>query len=203
VIRVFVLALMLTISGCAVFDGGKVPKTTLSTYEGDGASKPTLSYSSLAMGGLSSVTKLPETSQSIIAGELLAVLESSDYFGRISKQDEFADISIDITLTNTGSPAAMIPAVITGLTLYIIPSWATDDFVLVAKVEREDGLKKVYTLADSTTLVQWLPMAFVFPVKNFSVVPEVRKNMYKKMLFDMKKDGFFALEKGAVLPAKK
>lgn len=200
--KILMVLVILAISGCAVFEGGQVPKTTLSAYENTANSKPSLSYSSLAMGGLSSVKELPETTQSIIEGELLSVLESSGYFGRISKKDESADLSIDVTLTNSGNPAAMIPAFITGLSLYTIPSWARDNFNLVAKVERKDGLKKEYVLADSATLVQWLPMIFVFPAKNFSVVPDIRKNMYKKVLADMKEDGFLSYEDNTLSFAK-
>lgn len=188
-----VLVVVLTLlSGCAVFEGGKVPKTTLASYEGDSNAKPTIAYSSTAMGGLSKVQKLPDTTQSVIEGELLAVLEEANYFSRISKVDESADIKLDVVLTNSGNPAAMIPALITGFSLYTIPSWATDNFNLVVKAERKDGMIKEYTLADSTTLVQWLPMIFVMPAKNFSLVPEVRKNMYRKVLDDMKNDGFFS-----------
>ncbi len=199
-IRVLVIFLMAVMSGCAVFDGGQVPKTTLSTYEGD--EKLTLSYSSNAMGGLSSAKDLPESAQSIVEGELLSVLEESDYFSRISKKDSSADISIETTLTNSGNPAALIPALVTGFSLYTIPSWATDNFDLVAIVERKDGLKKEYVLADSTTLVQWLPMIFAFPAKNFSVIPEVRKNMYRKVLTDMKNDGFFIQKERTLSLAK-
>ncbi len=201
-IKILAVVLIFAVSGCAVFDGGKVPKTTLSAYENNGNSKPTLSYSSVAMGGLSSTKELPDAGQSIIEGELLSVLESSNYFGRISKRDESADISIETVLTNSGNPAAMIPAFITGLSLYVIPSWATDNFDLVAKVERQDGLKKEYMLADSTTIVQWLPMMFAFPANNFSVIADVRKNMYKKVLADMKEDGFFMNKEVALSLAK-
>lgn len=190
-LRVLVVVLVAVMSGCAVFDNGNVPKTALMSYEGNAASKPTVSYSSTAMGGMSSAKKLPEAGQSIIEGEFLSVLEESNYFGRISKQDGSADITIEITLTNSGNPAAMVPAFITGLSLYIIPSWATEKFDLVAKAESQSGLSKEYVLADSATLVQWLPMIFAFPANNFSVVPEIRKNMYRKVLSDMKKDGFF------------
>lgn len=187
------LVLLFTvISGCAVFDGGEVPKTTLVPLEDGINTKPTLSYKSIAMGGIATVAELPESNQSIISGELLTVLEESKYFSRIAQKDESAEISMEITLTNSGDPVAMIPAMITGFSLYTIPSWATDNFSLVAKVERKDGLHKEYVLADSTTLVQWLPMIFLFPVNNFSVIPDVRKNMYKKVLSDMKEDGFFS-----------
>lgn len=196
-LKILVVAVSITVSGCAVYEGGKVPKTTLAVYDNSNAPKPTLSYSSLAMGGLTETLKLSETNQAIIEGELLSVLENSAYFARISRQDSIitdkaSDISLEVTLTNTGSPAALIPAVITGISLYTIPSWATDEYHLVAKVKRTDGLEKEYIMDDSTTLVQWLPMIFVFPVKGFSVVPEVRKNMYNKMLSDMQEDGFFS-----------
>jgi len=197
-IKTLAVVLVVAISGCAVFDGGKVPKTTLPAYEDNGHTKPNLSYSSMALGGLSAAKELPKTSQSIVEGEFLTVLVESNYFGRIAKQDVDADINIEVTLTNSGNPAAVIPAFITGLSLYTIPSWATDNFDLVAKVERKDGLQKEYTLADSATLVQWLPMIFVFPAKNLSVIPDVRKNMYKKVLSDMRQDGFFTYNKSTL-----
>ncbi|NKI16509.1 hypothetical protein HCU74_03640 [Spongiibacter sp. KMU-166] len=190
-VRILAVVLVLAISGCAVFDGGMVPKTNLIPYDENGYKKPNLSYSSTAIGGVFSQSELPGAAQSIMEGELFSVLESSNYFSRIAKKDDSADINIDVTIINKGNPAALIPAAITGATFYIIPSWATDQFNVVAKVERKDGLKKEYTLSDTATIVQWLPMMFVFPVKNFSVIPEVRKNMYKKVLADMKADGFF------------
>lgn len=190
-IRAIFISTILALSGCAVFDGGKVPKTTLASVTGDSL-KPTLAYSSKAMGGIGQANALPEAAQSIIEGELTAVLEDSGYFRRIAKKDETADIRIDVTMTNSGNPAAMIPAFITGFSLYTIPSWATDHFYMTATVARNDGFSKEYKLHDTTTLVQWLPMIFVFPARNFSIVPEVRKNMYRKLLADMREDGFFA-----------
>lgn len=189
--RVFVVGFFLCfLSGCAVFSGDQIPPTSLVELDGQ-VHKPSLSYSSKALGGLSGPEQLPEAANSIIEGEFLSVVESSNYFGRLSKNDPEADIRVDVTLTNKGNPVALIPAIITGASLYIIPSWATDEFEVIAYVERKDGLKKQYKMEDSATLVQWLPMMFAFPFNNFSVVPEVRKNMYKKVLFDMERDGFF------------
>jgi len=184
------LSFVVLLSGCAVFDGGNVPNATLSPAE-NGVQKPTLSYSSTSFSGLATVDKSPEATQTIIENELISQLEESDYFNSIAKKDDTADITLDVKLTNTGDPAAMIPALITGLSLYTIPSWATDNFDLVATAKRKDGLEKEYVLADSTTIVQWLPMIVAFPFNNFSVVPDVRKNMYRKVLSDMKADGFF------------
>jgi hypothetical protein len=187
---VLILFLFLTTSGCAVFKGGKVPDTVLTPLEKTDQKKPTVSYDIISMSGLIEITKSPENVQNVIAGEFLQVLEQSDYFSRISKNDAGADLNLSVTIKNSGTPLALIPAFITGLSLYTIPSWATDNFEVTAIAKNKRNNSKEYTLSDSTTLVQWLPMIFVFPVNNFSVIPEVRKNMYRNILLQMKIDGF-------------
>ncbi|WP_020589151.1 hypothetical protein [Desulfobacter curvatus] len=186
------LSLILIVSGCAVFEGGNVPETHLIPIAEMDEPKPSISYDINAMGGLFSTGNLPEHVQNIIAGELLQTLEKSNYFSRISKNDEEADLNLSVTIKNTGNPAAMIPAFITGLSLYTIPSFATDNFEVRAVAKNRQGHSKEYVLSDTSTLVQWLPMLFVFPVKNFSVLPEVRKNMYRNVLKQMKDDGFIS-----------
>lgn len=183
------ILLSFTLSGCAVFNGGKVPETVLMPMEKTDQKKPTISYDITASGGLFSKSKSPEIIQNIIAGELLQTLEQSEYFSRISKKDDEAELNLTVTIKNSGNPAALIPAMITGFSLYTIPSWATDKFVVTAVAKSIDGNSKQYVLEDSTTLVQWLPMIFAFPVKNFSVIPEVRKNMYRNIIMQMKNDG--------------
>jgi hypothetical protein len=183
------ISLCFTLSGCAIFNGGKVPETVLMPMEKTDQKKPTISYDITASGGVFSTSKSPEFIQSIIAGELLQTLEQSEYFSRISKNDDEAELSLSVTIKNSGNPAALIPAMITGFSLYTIPSWATDKFVVTAVAKNKDGNSKQYVLEDTTILVQWLPMIFVFPIKNFSVIPEVRKNMYRNIIMQMKNDG--------------
>lgn len=193
IIRASLLILFsLSLSGCAVFSGENVPMAVLTPLDKTDQQKPSVAYEVTSMGGVLSVDKSPEHIQSIIAGELLQTLEQSDYFSRISKADGQADISLSVQMKNTGTPAALIPAIITGLSLYTIPSWGTDNFEVTAVAKNRQGLSKEYVLTDSATLVQWLPMAFVFPFKNFSIVPEIRKNMYRTILAKMRDDGFIA-----------
>lgn len=186
------LFLCLLLSGCAVFRGGKIPEVNLMPLEKTDQPKPSISYDIKSMGGLFDTANSSEHIQSIIAGELLQTLEQTNYFSRISKKDEEADLSLSVTVKNSGNPAAMIPAFITGLSLYIIPSWATDNFEVTAIAKNRQGHSKEYVLSDSTTLVQWLPMIFVFPAKSFSVIPEVRKNIYRNIIMQMKNDGFIS-----------
>lgn len=183
------ISLCFTLSGCAVFSGGNVPATVLMPLENTDQKKPTISYDITASDGFFSTSKSSEIIQNVIAGEFLQTLEQSEYFSRISKNDDEADLNLSVTIKNSGNPAALIPAMITGFSLYLIPSWATDNFVVTAVAKNKDGNSKQYVLEDSTTLVQWLPMMFVFPVKNFSVIPEVRKNMYRNIVMQMKNDG--------------
>jgi hypothetical protein len=186
----FLFFLGISTSGCAVFRGGNVPETVLTPPEKTDQAKPAISYEMISMGGFDGTVKSPELVQNIVAGELLQTLEQSDFFSRISKNDASADINLSVKVTNTGNQAAVIPAMITGFSLYTIPSWATDNFEVTATARNRQGGSKQYVLSDSTTLVQWLPMMVVFPAKNFSVVPEVRKNMYRNILQQMKNDGF-------------
>lgn len=186
--------LILMASGCAIYKGGNVPETTLKPLQKETSQLPTVSYTSLVKSGLSTPKEQNGAIKSLIEGEFTSTLKESKYFSRISSIDDNADIKIDFSLTNSGNPAALIPAFITGLSLYIIPSWATDNFELKAKIESKSGKKKTYTLNDTTKIVQWLPMAFLYSSNNMSVIPEVRKNMYRNLLSKMERDGFFHIE---------
>lgn len=192
--KVLPLFFALVVSGCAIYKGGKVPETTLKPLQKETSELPTVSYTSLFKSGLSAPKERNGAAKNLIEGEFTSTLKESKYFSRISSVDDNADVKIDFSLTNSGNPAAMIPAIITGLSLYIIPSWATENIELKAKVESKSGKKKTYTLNDTTKLVQWLPMAFLYSSNSMSVIPEVRKNMYRNLLSKMERDGFFHIE---------
>ncbi len=66
----------------------------------------------------------------------------------------------------------MVPAIITGLSFYTIPSWATENYEVVANVTKGTRAKE-YRIEDSAKIVQWLPMVFVFPFKSLSEIPKV------------------------------
>ncbi|MBU2707229.1 hypothetical protein KCM76_14635 [Zooshikella marina] len=186
-IIIYLISLM---SGCAMYEGGNIPSTSLDKTNINIKNKKSLSFTSLAKGGFSKPSKQPEFAQNIIKGELTTVLEKSGYFSRISANDPEAELKLELIITEAGNPAALIPAFITGLSLYTIPSWATSNYEVNAIIQNKEGRQKKYLLKDSVTLVQWLPMIFAFPSHDFSVVPKVRKNMYRYLLKQIKDDGF-------------
>lgn len=84
----------------------------------------------------------------------------------------------------------MAPALITDFSLSTLPSWATETLEIAGEIKRTDGPNRHCALEDSATIVQWLPTSPVFPFRNFSVLTEVRRSLCRKVLKDMRADGF-------------
>lgn len=101
-----------------------------------------------------------------------------------------ADVVIEGKAFDEANPAALIPAFITGLSLYTIPSWVTATTHISASVKNKT-LSQSYELNDSMTLVQWLPMIVALPFKGspFKAENDVAENTYKNLVLNMKKDG--------------
>ena len=178
------------LNGCAVFKGGNVPYTSLSSVNLN-EQRPSINYSIRAQGGMGTTRDLLPMQQRIVEDEFVQVLNDSLFFDHVSSHNPNADLKLDVTMTNSGNPAALIPAFITGLSLYTIPSWATDQYEVQVTATTKNHRRK-YVLSDSTKLVQWLPMIFAFPVNNFSTIPEVRRNMYRNILSQIQNDGLLA-----------
>ncbi len=101
-----------------------------------------------------------------------------------------ADLVVDGTVYNDVDPMAWLPAVITGFSLYTIPSWMTDKVHIAATAKRGDA-RKAYELKDQTTLVQWLPMLLVLPFTGspFKAEIEMTENLYNHLVLRIKQDG--------------
>lgn len=101
-----------------------------------------------------------------------------------------ADVVVDGKAFNENSPAAILPAFITGFSLFTIPSWATAKVHIAAQV-KSAGATRAYDLQDSMTMVQWLPMIFAMPfVDNpMKAGKLVDENTYRTLVLRMKTDG--------------
>jgi len=75
-----------------------------------------------------------------------------------------ADVVIDGMIYGEGNPAAMIPAFITGLSLYTIPSWVTGKPHVSASVKQGETVRE-YDFRDEMTMVQWLPLILAMPFR--------------------------------------
>jgi len=100
-----------------------------------------------------------------------------------------ADLVLTGKAIDENSMAAMLPAIITGVSLYTIPSWVTSKIHIVAKAQRADK-NYGYELQDHMTMVQWLPMALAFPFANpFSMEGDMNANTSRTLVSKLKADG--------------
>ena len=189
----FILATCMFFMGCASFKGHNLPEVGVLPTPSPDAQKPTATFVFLSEADIFGKRPSPEYLQAILEAEFVGVLRESGYFGTVEKGDEGKDLAMNVHLVDSGNAAAILPALITGFSLYTIPSWATDKFGVVCIVKTTDGKQRKYELEDSSTLVQWLPMILAFPFNMPNNVPvEVRKNIYKNLILKMQEDGLFS-----------
>lgn len=119
------------------------------------------------------------------------VIKDSDCCEIVNEKDE-ANIFINGAFHNETSDTGMVFAMITGFSLYTIPSWMNVKMRISAKAQN-GKISKEYNLDDSMLFAQWLPFIVVpiFAGNQTTVEAEVNKNLYKTLISQMKKDGFF------------
>lgn len=100
-----------------------------------------------------------------------------------------ADVVVTGKFINENNPAAMIPAMITGFSLFTIPSWATSNCHIAVQAKNGD-LSKSYDLKDSMTMVTWLPMVLAMPFTDNPITAEKEmfENTYSTLVLNMKND---------------
>lgn len=183
------LGLVLVIlQGCAAFPGNKLQQVTSFPPLTESEKKKTVSYVLAAETDMFGKSSNP-LFRAIVENELADAIRESGYFTTWGAGIN-GEVTIDAKFVNSGNPASVIPAFITGLTLYIVPSWATDTFTLTAIVKTQEGKEYSYEFEDTSTLVQWLPMVVV-PGGMIEVPLSVRKNIWNNLILKMRQDGVF------------
>lgn len=177
------------LTGCASFPRNQLPAAGKLQPPPEGAKKPSVAFSFSSGVVLLGTHENLEIARSRFEKEFVDVLKESGYFATVSAGDQ-GEMCIKVRLVNSGSRAAIVPSVITGLSLYTIPSWVTDRYNITAQVTPADGRKHTYELLGTMTTVQWLPMIVVAPFKNqINVSKEVRQNIWKHLILRMQQDG--------------
>ncbi|MHC5065569.1 MAG: hypothetical protein ACYTG5_16515 [Planctomycetota bacterium] len=129
----------------------------------------------------------------MLADEFLRVLRGTKYFESVERGAGENCISISATLRMAGNEAALFFAGLTGLSLYVIPSWGTDKIELVVELSAPGVDVREYRLEDHATTLQWLPFALVFPFfSQVEVYSDIRCNMYRHLVLRMEEDGLLA-----------
>lgn len=184
-----ILTVTLSLSGCAIFRANDLPDVGILPGPAGNAKKPTVGYAFTSFVDFVGDRKpVHENMRSNQESEFSNALCESGYFVSVEKGSG-KDIQITAQLLETGNPAALVGAFITGFSLMTIPSWTTIGFEMTCKVTTTEGITREYKLNDSATMVNWLPMLFVFPFKPLSEIEDLRKNFYKTLIVKMQADG--------------
>lgn len=101
-----------------------------------------------------------------------------------------ADVVLDGVAHDENNPAAMIPAFITGFSMFTIPSWATATVHITADAKRGEITKR-YDLSDSVTMTTWLPLLLAMPFMDLPIPAgkQVDENTYRNLVFQLRADG--------------
>lgn len=109
----------------------------------------------------------------------------------VVKEKNEADIFIDGIYHNESSELGIYAAYISGMTFTIIPCWVNSKMRITAKVTK-GKIVKDYDVKDSMFGMIWAPLIIVAPFLNMvKTENEVHENLYKNLVLQIKKDGFF------------
>lgn len=133
------MALAFALSGCASFPGDQVPETTLPTMA-NYQQRPSVFVDFTFYQGKAGDPKAVEVplARDSLKPQLEASLRDSGLFSRYTL-DEFqkqpGDYTLKLKVYNGGSAgAAMVSGMITGLTLFVIPGSAKDEYSMTLQV---------------------------------------------------------------------
>ncbi len=105
-----------------------------------------------------------------------------------------ADLELDVVLTTRANGVVMLAS---ACLLFIVPTWRTVDFELVAEARARDGRWQRYRFADSARDVHWIPLLLVMSWWPWGEsYRDVRVNLYDNLLLELQRDGFLARPTG-------
>ncbi|HET8871542.1 MAG TPA: hypothetical protein VFM48_13935 [Aquabacterium sp.] len=178
------------LQGCAGFRGEKLAKvdvTQLKVANGTSKLKVFARWTSDAL-----VDPVPE--QALQTGAELSKKSFEDAISAsncctLVDQEAQADLLVDGVRYIKRDHLRAAPALLTALTLYLIPSWETTPFKVSVRVQKGMDLR-VYELEDSVTTIEWLPFLLAMPFANpLTVSSEVEGHVYQTLVLKMKADG--------------
>ncbi len=180
-------------TGCAMFPGNRIPPAGPYKPLPEGSTKSRAVYSFSAGADFMGAIEQEGEGRVFLQSEFTDVFYQSGYFDTLSSGGD-GDMVIRARLVDSATPLAMCPAFLTGLSLYLIPSWVTDVYDVTVTVVPRDGKERFYQYTDSVKFVQWLPMMFAFPTHDpVSVSKDVRVNLWKTVVIKMRDDGLFSI----------
>jgi hypothetical protein len=169
-------------SGCASFHGDELPVADYSQIVEPG-NKPHITYdATYEFQGKKDVETLLKITRQVFA--------RSEYFATYVAEEDQGGYHVSLTMVNSGDTGkAVLSGFICGLTLFIIPAYAQDEFTLHAEVTKDGRLVKRYLYRD--TMSTWVQVLLLFATPFCwprNVADEVWENMVLSFMIDLSRD---------------
>ncbi|TGL40917.1 hypothetical protein [Leptospira perdikensis] len=185
---VFVICFGLALS-CATFREGNV---SYQQIEPSTTAKKSISFVVTGQVKLNTNEPVPQNANALgsWANVVKEEFTSSSLFSAVKNNEKSTDLSVDINIQNNGrfNPGL---SMLTGLTLYLFPSSATDEFVVDATFKNKSG-KEIAKIQKRDSISTWshLTLIFVFPFKSLpSELAQCQKDLINSVLVEANAKG--------------
>lgn len=157
------LVLLPLFAGCASFRAGNVPhfSSLPPTARVERKSISLKVYGAVILNG--KIYQCHPTAMKKWRKQTIRAYEDSGLFSEVKEDANELDLYAEVVIVDRGDTNAFL-AFITGLTLYLIPSKATDEFTLKTTIKDKDGnILGAYEKSETVTLWQHLLLVFALP----------------------------------------
>ncbi len=188
---VYILILVSVLTNCAMFrEGLQAPKS--GTIEVAKPASKTLGINTSGKWVRGNVDA-PVPAGVLKYWEDVAVKEAKDslLFTSAVAQDPKADYILDLEVTENSDPN-MLMAVLTGLTLYVFPSYVSAEFNIKGTFKKAGKVLGTIEKKEKVTMWQQIFLIFVMPFKfPLSVMDETRQDILFDIYKEANQKGFF------------
>ncbi|EOQ97750.1 hypothetical protein LEP1GSC195_0109 [Leptospira wolbachii serovar Codice str. CDC] len=174
---------------CATFREGNVEYQKI---EATNAAKKSISFAVTGQVKLNTNEPVPQNANALgsWANVVKEEFTASSLFSAVKNNEKSTDLSVDINIQNNGQFSQGL-SMLTGLTLYLFPSSATDEFVVEATFKNKSG-KEIAKIQKRDSVSTWshITLIFVFPFKSLSnEVYQCQKDLINSVLVEANAKG--------------
>ena len=178
IIRIIAAVVLVALTGCASFSGNVLPKVAGFPATAD---KPSVRVSLVFRQYMNDqpINLAVKSVEARLQAKLISRLTGSGLYSSVSVTNQNPDVTITVQMDDKGS-GSLGMAFLTGLTLYIVPSSATDLYKVSAKVQNHrTGVENTVEMEDFVT--QWQQI-LLLPLLPFTMSPVVANGVQNNLM---------------------
>jgi hypothetical protein len=160
-----VLIAITLLSGCAAFVKNNIPNSTYIPHKIEAARQAEMTFS-VKVNNPPPMECGWQMAESKLSRDIRKYFMKSGYFTEIRESDDKSEFHIDFEVTMNPSPYTPTVQLIAGSSLFLIPSWCTNDMELDATVYEHGRESSTFRDREEILYIGWLPLAAISPFAN-------------------------------------